>query len=226
MTRPAGYTVLVVAKAPVAGRAKTRLGAVVGDDAAADVAAAALLDTLAAARAAVGADRCVVALTGDLDRAARGEEVAAALAGCVVVPQRGDGFDARLAHAHADAGAVAARPVVQVGMDTPQVTAEHLDAVAGALADHDAVLGAAGDGGWWVLGLRDAARGAALRGVPMSTPTTLDDTAAALRSAGLTVGETAVLRDVDTAEDAAAVALEAPGTQFAAAWAGLGAVCP
>ena len=39
---------LVLAKAPVPGRAKTRLGAGIGMDAAADLAAAALLDTLAA----------------------------------------------------------------------------------------------------------------------------------------------------------------------------------
>ena len=38
-------TVLVVAKAPVPGLAKTRLAAAVGDEAAADIAAAALLDT-------------------------------------------------------------------------------------------------------------------------------------------------------------------------------------
>ena len=45
-------TVLVVAKAPVPGQAKTRLAAAVGDQAAADIAAAALLDTLDAVAAA------------------------------------------------------------------------------------------------------------------------------------------------------------------------------
>ena len=44
--------VLVVAKAPVPGQAKTRLAASVGDRAAADIAAAALLDTLDAVAAA------------------------------------------------------------------------------------------------------------------------------------------------------------------------------
>ena len=64
MTRP---TVLVVAKAPVPGFAKTRIAGDVGDDAAAELAAAALLDTL---QASVGSGmRVVVALTGDLDRA-------------------------------------------------------------------------------------------------------------------------------------------------------------
>ena len=45
---------LVLAKAPVAGRVKTRLGADVGMAYAADLAAAALLDTLLACTAAFG----------------------------------------------------------------------------------------------------------------------------------------------------------------------------
>ena len=42
MTSP---TLLVVAKAPVPGLAKTRIAQTIGDDAAAELAAAALLDT-------------------------------------------------------------------------------------------------------------------------------------------------------------------------------------
>ena len=66
--------VLVVAKAPVPGQAKTRLAASVGDQAAADIAAAALLDTLDAVAEAPVAAR-VVALTGDLDDASAGDEI-------------------------------------------------------------------------------------------------------------------------------------------------------
>ncbi len=61
--------VLVVAKAPVPGLAKTRLAVAVGDDAAADIAAAALLDTLDAVVDA-GVQARVVALTGDLEEPA------------------------------------------------------------------------------------------------------------------------------------------------------------
>ncbi|MBV8177250.1 MAG: glycosyltransferase, partial [Mycobacterium sp.] len=62
-------TLLVVAKAPVPGRAKTRLAATVGDQLAAEIAAAALLDTLDAVAATPVATR-VVALTGELADAA------------------------------------------------------------------------------------------------------------------------------------------------------------
>ncbi len=64
-------TLLVVAKAPEPGRAKTRLAATVGEQVAAQIAAAALLDTLDAVAGAPVSSR-VVALTGDLDGAAEG----------------------------------------------------------------------------------------------------------------------------------------------------------
>jgi glycosyltransferase A (GT-A) superfamily protein (DUF2064 family) len=207
------WTLLVVAKAPVAGLAKTRLAAGVGAVAAADLAAAALLDTL---DAGIDAPRRVLALTGDLDAAERSQDLRDALTGWVVVPQRGEEFDARLAAAHHDAGP---GPVVQVGMDTPQLTSQLLADVAARLLDHDAVLCPADDGGWWALALRDPRAAEALRGVPMSTPTTYADTRTALLAAGLDVGTMVELTDVDTADDADRVATLAPRTRFAHTWA-------
>ena len=206
-------SVLVVAKAPEPGRVKTRLGVEIGMEAAAEVAAASLLDTLAACAAA--ASDCHLALAGDLDRAVRGDELRSAVTRWTVHPQVGDDFAARLADAHGRMPG----PVVQVGMDTPHLTAELLVEVAARLATYDAVLGPAEDGGWWVLALRDPEHAAALVGVPMSTATTGDDTRAALEAAGLTVGSAPMLRDVDTVEDADAVARLAPTSLFASAWA-------
>lgn len=204
----------MVAKAPVPGLAKTRLGDQVGMPAAAQLAAAALLDTLDQCEIAF-AGGLHVAMTGDLSRAARGEEIEAALRGWEVHHQRGDGFADRLTHAHADLGP---GPVVQIGMDTPQVTADLLLEVAAGLRDHDAVLGLAEDGGWWVLALRDPADAVVLRDVPPSTPDTGALTLAALRARGLDVATVATLRDVDEVRDAAAVATLAPEGRFAAAW--------
>jgi len=208
--------VLVVAKAPVAGLVKTRLGADVGLAEAAELAAAALLDTIAACREAYGADACLLSLSGDLADAVRGDEIARALDGWAVAPQRGITFAERLANAHADVPP--GGPVVQVGMDTPQLTPELLLGAARTLDDHDAVLGPAVDGGWWVLGLREPRGAAALQDVPMSTPTTYDDTRRALTDAGLGVATTASLRDVDTVADADAVADAVPDGEFARAW--------
>jgi glycosyltransferase A (GT-A) superfamily protein (DUF2064 family) len=193
--------VLVVAKAPVPGLAKTRLAANMGNAAAADIAAAALLDTLDAVVAAPVAAR-IVAMTGDLSAASRSAEIRTRLADFTVIEQRGDGFADRLANAHADAATAAGGlPVVQIGKDTPQVTADLLVECATALQSADAVLGMARDGGWWVLGLHDPRAAECLRDVPMSTSATGAVTLAALRDTGLDVGLVSELVDVDTVDD-------------------------
>jgi glycosyltransferase A (GT-A) superfamily protein (DUF2064 family) len=215
--RPA--VALVVAKAPVPGEAKTRLGRVVGPELAADLAAAAWLDTIEACVSAFGVDRCHLALTGDLARAARTDELAAAIAGWTVHEQRGDDFAERLRHAHEDAAAAAGAPVVQVGMDTPQVEPRHLREVEALLAGaDDAVLGPAEDGGWWLLGVGGPHLLEHLSDVPMSTADTGRLTQVALEKAGARVVPTVSLRDVDEPDDAEAVAALAPQTRFARAW--------
>lgn len=217
---------LVVAKAPVAGLAKTRLGRAVGDRAAARVAAAALLDTLDAVLATPGA-LPVVALTGRLESAERSEELAGLLARCTVIPQRGEDLSERLANAHLD---LAERfhwmPVFQIGMDTPQVRPEMLAAALAALGapETGAVLGPAADGGWWGLGLRSPGDATVLRAVPMSRGDTGMRTLLALRGAGLRVGRLPTLSDVDVLPDALRVAGLVPGSRFAAAVAELGMV--
>lgn len=195
-------TVLLVAKAPVPGVAKTRLAADVGEQVAADIAAAALLDTLDTV-AAAPVSRRVVALSGELRKACRSDEIASRLADFTVIAQRGDGLAERLAYAHEDAAAPGL-PVMQIGMDTPQVSPDLLAECGRALVA-DAVLGLAADGGWWVLGVRDAAMADCLRGVPMSHPDTGALTLAALRDAGLRVDLVTELADVDTVADIAEV---------------------
>ncbi len=219
---PLPVTALVVAKAPVPGLAKTRLAATLGDERAADIAAAALLDTLDAVAATPFATR-VVALTGELSLAARSDEIRHALEDFTVIGQRGDGFGERLAHAHADAVAAAGRqPVLQIGMDTPQVTAELLSDCAAKLSTTTAVLGLAHDGGWWVLGVSDAAMAACLTGVPMSQADTGALTAAALESAGARLAYAAELADVDTIDDIAFVRTAChPNSRFALATEGI-----
>jgi glycosyltransferase A (GT-A) superfamily protein (DUF2064 family) len=201
--RPIPVTGLVVAKAPVPGLAKTRLAKSLGERVAADIAAAALLDTLDAL-AETPLTRRVVAMTGDLSQACRAAEIRDRLAGFTVIDQRGDGFGDRLANAHADA-AYAGEPVLQIGMDTPQVTAELLTACARSLVHVPALLGMARDGGWWVLGVADAETAQCVRDVPMSQPDTGALTCAALGRSGIPVLFTEELHDVDTVDDIAPV---------------------
>ena len=212
---------LVVAKAPVPGQVKTRLGIDIGMAEAAKVAAAALLDTLTACREAFGGDHCHLAVAGDLDDAMCEGALQEALAGWDVYPQHGEGLAERLSNAHLTLAGQPSQPVIQIGMDTPQVTAELLQTAAGRLdlpEPADAVLGPTPDGGWWVLALRDPRAAEVLRRVRMSTPTTYHDTWRALSGAGLIVTATRSLRDVDTLADAQVVAEGAPESAFARTW--------
>jgi rSAM/selenodomain-associated transferase 1 len=197
-------TVVVLAKAPVPGRSKTRLTGMLTPVAAAEVAAAALADTLDA----------VSALPCDSVLALDGEPGPWLPPGFDVLPQVLGGLDRRIAAAFDVAFARHPGPVLLVGMDTPQ-----LAPVLGTidLQGREAVLGPAQDGGFWAVGLR-APDPALFLGVPMSVPTTGAAQLARLRGHGLDVGLLPVLRDVDEPADAEAVARAAPGTRFARRW--------
>jgi rSAM/selenodomain-associated transferase 1 len=207
ITARSRFTAIVIAKEPLPGRVKTRLTPPFTPEQAAGLAAAALADTIDAVMAA-GASRAVLAFDGDPTRWIR--------PGLQAFPQRGDGLDERLAAAFEDADSADGGPLVLVGMDTPQVTATHLLGAVAALRTHDAVLGLAEDGGFWLLGLQrpDAHL---LHGVPMSTGGTGAAQQERLVQRGLSVAIAPVLRDVDLAADAVAVAAQAPATRFAKA---------
>lgn len=200
-------TILVIAKSPVPGSVKTRMCPPLTHHQAAYVAEAALRDTLEAAMSVRGA-RTVLALDGP-----RGPWLPR---GVRVIAQRGTGLADRIASAFSDAGG----PAVLIGMDTPQVSSALLASALDKLmsADVDAVLGRAADGGWWAAGLRRADP-RAFAGVPMSTIETGVAQRRRFGALGLRVAELKVLRDVDTFEDAVAVASEAPSTLFSAALA-------
>jgi rSAM/selenodomain-associated transferase 1 len=203
----ADVSLIVIAKEPRPGRAKTRLIPDLGTEGAAAVAEACLADTLwgvAEARAA----RRVLVLDGE-----PGDWLPDA--GFEVISQREGGLEARLAGAFADSGAA---PAVLVGMDTPQITASLLEAAAEELCRDgtDAVLGPASDGGYWAIGLRRDDP-AVFADVPMSEDDTGERQRERLRELGLSWSELEQLRDIDTIDDARAVAAVAPWTRCAAA---------
>jgi uncharacterized protein len=194
--------IIVMAKAPAAGRSKTRLCPPLTLEQAAALAEASLADTLRTA-AGTGAGRPILALDG--------EPGSWLPAGFDVAPQRGDGLAQRLSGAFEDV----AGPALLIGMDTPQVTPDLLRASCLELeADGcDAVLGPALDGGWWALGLRRPDP-RVFQGVPMSTPFTGAMQRCRLANLGLRYRTLPVLRDVDRIDDALAVAEEVPRSAF------------
>jgi rSAM/selenodomain-associated transferase 1 len=198
-------TIVVIAKAPVAGRVKTRLCPPCTPAQAAAIADAALRDTLEVV-AATPATARVVALDG-----APGPWIPE---GFVIVPQVGLGLDERLANAFASVTG----PALLIGMDTPQVTPDLLTHAIDTLhsPDVDAVLGLADDGGWWTIGLHRADPRVFV-GVPMSTAQTGASQRARMTELGLRTTLQPRLRDVDSFPDALAVAASIPGSRFAAA---------
>jgi rSAM/selenodomain-associated transferase 1 len=196
---------VVMAKAPAPGWSKTRLCPPCTPHEAAMLAEAALRDTIAAV-ASTPCRRRVLALEGT-----PGDWLAP---GFSLVPQRGHGLAERLGNALV----AAAGPALVVGMDTPQLTPSLLRRAAERLMapGFHAVLGPALDGGYWTIGLRRPDP-EAFRGVPMSSPVTCATQRRRLSELGLRTAVLPPLRDVDTFEDALAVARGRPDTDFAAA---------
>lgn len=202
MSTDPAVQLLVLAKQPVPGRVKTRLCPPLTPAQAAEVAAAAIADTLDAVRR-TPVQRRVLVLDGEL--AAPGFETVAQIDGPL---------DVRLGAAFDDAARVGL-PALLVGMDTPQLTPALLSHAVRAVAGGDDVLGLAADGGWWALGLHRP-DGALLRGIPTSRDDTGRLQLERLQAGGREPVLLPTLVDVDTVDDAVEVARLAPGSRFAA----------
>ena len=94
------------------------------------------------------------------------------------------------------------RPVVLIGSDIPDLSADHIDRAFAALGRCDLTFGPARDGGYWLVGVREAAMGRGLfKNVRWSSAHALADT---LANAGTRrVRLLDCLDDIDDAEDLA-----------------------
>jgi glycosyltransferase A (GT-A) superfamily protein (DUF2064 family) len=202
-------TLIVLAKEPVPGRVKTRLQPAFTASHAAELAAAALEDTVAAVRSCA-ATRRILAWEGDRASWQRGLEV---------IDQPMGTLNLRLTAAFAAAlSELPDEPALLIGMDTPQVTAQLLDSDwEGA----DAVLGLSEDGGFWAIGLRSGHPPGLFDGIPMSTRRTGSAQLARLFDSGLSVKLLPPLRDVDRPDDAESVATHFPWLLFSRKYAEL-----
>jgi glycosyltransferase A (GT-A) superfamily protein (DUF2064 family) len=200
-------TVAVIAIECTPGRVKTRLSPPLTPQAAAALAQLSLSHTLDTVRNLPARHRLLVMDGTPTERDA---------AQFIVLPQAPGGLDERLG-AICDA---VGGPLLIIGMDTPQFSADHLELLlddwCAAQARHEAWMGPATDGGFWALALRRP-DGALIRGVPMSTAGTGARQLARLATAGLSVGMLPELRDMDHFSDAQQIAAEIPGSGFAQA---------
>lgn len=187
-------TVLLVAKAPAAGRSKSRLVPPLSAEQAARLHEALLLDTLDACRTEAPGVGLLHADAGEAP-------VLAALAGSEtpLVLQEGRGL------AQALPGAISrfagSGPVALVSSDLPGLPRGALGRAFERLAaSADVVLGPALDGGYWLIAMA-ADHAAPFREIPWSTPAVLGVTVARCAEAGLAVELLEPWRDVDTLVD-------------------------
>ncbi|RMG44240.1 MAG: glycosyltransferase [Acidobacteria bacterium] len=204
---PASDRLLLFVREPAPGRAKTRLVPALGPHG-----AAALYRRLAehTARETAALARDGASVTVLVDPPAALPAVAEWLGHRFTYrPQAEGDLGARLAAAFAEAFGEGARRVVAIGSDCPGLDRHRLHEAFAKLLGHDAVLGPAVDGGYYLLGLsRPVVE--VFRDIPWSTGQTLAATRARLSEAHATVALLGELRDVDTPEDLAAASAAHP----------------
>ena len=190
--------VAIMAKAPVAGLAKTRLMPLLGAAGAARAQRGFALQTLAAAHAAsTGA----VTLWCAPDAVHRFFRALVQHHGANTIAQPTGDLGHRMATAMSHHFARSHQtPLLIVGTDCPVLTPEHLQQAADVLKSFDVVLIPAEDGGYVLIGLRKPVP-EVFADVAWSTPQVLAQTRDRLRSAGASWHELPALWDVDEPAD-------------------------
>ena len=194
---PAPTRLLIFAKAPQAGLAKTRLIPALGAAGAANLARQMLTHTLAQAlaTAAQTVELCMSPAAGDP------AWLGVALPGALELSDQGDGdLGARMDRAMNRALARQAGPVLLMGSDCPALSAAHISEAARQLAQHDAVLVPAADGGYVLIGLKAPCPELFTR-MAWSTPTVAAKTLHRLAALGMRVWLGPTLHDIDEAAD-------------------------
>ena len=189
----------IMAKAPEAGRVKTRLCPPLSPDDAAELYRCFLLDKIAQVREVAGAEPVLAYAP------AQAAAVFEALApGFTLLPQRGADLTARLVAVCAELFRNGCDAAIMIDSDTPTLPTARLERAVAFMSGggHDLVLGPSEDGGYYLIGLRRP-HPELFEGMRWSTPTVLEETLRRARALGLSVDHAAAWYDVDTAADLA-----------------------
>lgn len=201
---------LLFAKAPQAGRVKTRLIPALGAQGAAVLARQMLRHTLREALAAqIGpVELCMSPAPQDLAWRA------------VAVPrtvqrsaQGGGDLGERMARAVLRVTTQQRQSVLLIGTDCPALTAARLTEAAEQLQSHDAVLVPAFDGGYVLMGLKTPCP-ALFTQMPWSTSTVAFETLRRMAALKLRVWQAPPLHDIDEPADLAYLPAALRGAQF------------
>jgi rSAM/selenodomain-associated transferase 1 len=150
----ADAVLVLMARAPEPGRAKTRLAPVLGEAGAAELHRQLVLHACRAL-AGAGLGEVHLWLSGTADEAFLNACLARGVG--KVERQRGADLGERMWHA-ASCSLAQASTVLMVGSDAPGLDASYLQRARGLLDSSDLVIGPARDGGYVLLGMRSAPR--------------------------------------------------------------------
>jgi rSAM/selenodomain-associated transferase 1 len=195
----------LVARLPLAGQTKTRLGRAIGDEQAARLYGAFLRDLGRRFTQAARADGydlywCYAAPDdrGDADFAA------CVPAGAALLRQQGQTLAERLWSGFRALAARGYEQIVVLGSDSPHVPAAWITQAFAALEINEAVIGPSRDGGYYLLGQRALPAPVDLfTGITMSTATVCAETVRRAEEAGMSVAYLPATFDVDEASDLA-----------------------
>ena len=189
--------IILFVKVPAGSQVKTRLAAALGENAALELYrrfVQDILDTLAQ----TGIPVMICYYPPDSPNA-----VAAWLGpGQQYLPQEGRDVGERMENAFRNAFTRGFSRVVLIGSDIPDVPVPLIKEALAALRMHDAVIGPARDGGYYLIGFRgDTFFPGAFSGIAWSTDTVFRSTMQAFGKAGQRVHDLPPWQDVDTIED-------------------------
>jgi len=188
---------LVFAKAPVPGHAKTRLIPALGAAGAAALQKQLLQRTLRLASGLGLGPDLQLWCSPNADHPAFVDAMQDYSCSCRV--QQGNDLGERMAHALEQALRQYQKAVV-IGTDCPELGVGNLREAFELLASHDAVIGPAADGGYYLIGLRWF-EVSLFQGIDWGSEHVLAQSCQRFRQAGLNYGKLPMLRDLDRPED-------------------------
>ena len=191
----ANRTLVIMAKAPKAGRVKTRLSQSLPSLAVTALYRCLLGDTVELAKSLRSVKVAVMCPQSD-----RGE-LADLLGNTVpIVAQNGEGLAAGLTSVFGQFTAAGRQNVIAFNSDSPHLAPSVLERAFEILATHDVVVGPTHDGGYYLVGAK-AAYPSLFEGDGMGTGNALDRLLTRLKVLELTTGCTEPFYDIDVADD-------------------------
>lgn len=196
---PSKKSIVVFAKYPEPGKVKTRIGNYLGHDYSCMIYEAMLLDLI---DKLAFQDLCSCCFYVYPPEKTAAFAASYSLNNDSVFPQKGFDLGMRMFNSLMEQINMGADEVVCIGSDIPAISLVHIDSAFSILSSHDAVLGPADDGGYYLIGTRKkVVSDFYFSGISWSSSSVLSETISKMKSMGLTHNSIQSLRDLDDLSD-------------------------